>query len=47
MRMLLLLLVGCGSAAPVSQAPDFELQGVRGASLWSEKPVVLVFMTAW
>ena len=46
-RLIPLLLVGCASSPEVSRAPDFDLQGVRGSALWSQKPVVLVFMTAW
>jgi peroxiredoxin len=44
---------GAGSgAAPTDRAPDFTLTSldgttVRGASLWQERPALLVFMTAW
>jgi peroxiredoxin len=42
---------GPGAASP-ERAPDFTLTAlsgttVQGSSLWKEKPVLLVFMTAW
>ncbi len=47
------LLGGCASE-PRSEgrAPDFDLPSldggrVRGSSLWADRPVLLVFMTAW
>ncbi len=48
----LLLLSACASAAAPSRAPDGDLKTLEGkavaaSSLWSEKPVLLVFMTAW
>lgn len=50
--LTLIFLAGCGSAPPVSTAPDFELPAldgpaVKGSALWGSKPVVLVFMTSW
>jgi hypothetical protein len=48
-----LLLAGCASGAPATgRAPDVELRTLEGkplpaASLWAEKPVLLVFMTVW
>ena len=50
---LLALLAGCASSpASNEQAPSFQLAGldgkpVRAEDLWSDRPVLLVFMTAW
>ncbi len=52
-KMLLLALVaGCSSAPAREQAPSFTLSSldgkqVRAEDLWSDKPVLLVFMTSW
>lgn len=48
-----LLLAGCASGAPAAgRAPDVEVRDLDGkavpaASLWADRPVLLVFMTAW
>lgn len=50
---LLLLLAGCAApAGPQERAPDLRVERLDGASvnlstLWSTKPVLLVFMTSW
>jgi len=50
--VLLSLLAGCSSAPTQSQAPAFQLAGLDGKSvrsqdLWTDRPVLLVFMTSW
>lgn len=50
--VLLVLLAGCASTPTGDPAPTFQLAGldgktVRAEDLWSDRPVLLVFMTAW
>lgn len=48
-----LLLAGCSSTpSPAGRAPEFEApsldgRAVQGSSLWTARPVLLVFMTSW
>jgi len=53
-RAMLAMIVaaGCTHAAAPETAPDFDLrtsegERIQGLTVWAQKPVLLVFMTAW